>query len=456
MSLLRHPQQDLVVPLSGGIATLGEYYAKVSFQDPHNRSVQTFRLQVDTGSSSLLLAGEGCMNCTSRVKRDPYLWDLSQAVNCTRPVCSEGFCNPTETATAPTTCGFRLKYGDNTPQYNLEASGLVASAHVFLANSPSHAVFAYIVQREVGRWPNRVDGILGLAFERLNCNPNCFPVAWRQFESQQFGFTLCLGDGGGRLVFPRAAFAPAHALHLPLIQSEAFAEHTFYLVKSLGLAIVDPKGRYLLLTKTSSRPSPSQVAVIDSGTTLLILPRTMFANLKQHLQTYYCHLPGVCAPNRASSTLFEFGTCLRRKPQGFPTLALVFGNAHEVVLLPPDLYFIQYAEDVFCLGIQPSAGEEFIVGDTVLRGFTVGFDFQRVAFTAERDAGCGPVSGLGVVITKGVELGHVPHLHAPPYSSGSEAHHPSLAFMGFVFLFWVTVISLWRILFRSRTGYSAL
>lgn len=48
------------------------------------------------------------------------------------------------------------------------------------------------------------------------------------------------------------------------------------------------------------------ISVLDSGTTLLILPQDIYTNLVSTFQSKYCDLPGVCGP----VNIFQPGVCL--------------------------------------------------------------------------------------------------------------------------------------------------
>lgn len=52
---------ELVV-MKGGIETIGEYYIHVELGKPP----QKIRVQVDTGSSSLVIKSSSCQSCTNR------------------------------------------------------------------------------------------------------------------------------------------------------------------------------------------------------------------------------------------------------------------------------------------------------------------------------------------------------------------------------------------------------
>jgi hypothetical protein len=74
------------------------------------------------------------------------------------------------------------------------------------ANPLSAEVTFYRTLEEDGPWPSQVDGILGLAFPALNCNPTCTEPAYETLLRKASGasgkliFAMCFGDRGGKLV----------------------------------------------------------------------------------------------------------------------------------------------------------------------------------------------------------------------------------------------------------------
>ena len=96
-------------------------------------------------------------------------------------------------------CAFTLSYGGDT-SYKVSAVGTVVQDVVgmggIFANSTVDAIL-----REKGPWPSRVEGILGMAFGALNCNPHCFPTAFSSLLRAAGGkdaFAICFGDEGER------------------------------------------------------------------------------------------------------------------------------------------------------------------------------------------------------------------------------------------------------------------
>jgi len=244
---------------------------------------------------------------------------------------------------------------------------------------------------------------LGLGLPRLNCNPTCSPPAYEAVLNDEdtsiWGFGMCLGDVGGKLVL--GSIGKEEKLYhgtlssVPMLSTGLFG--TYY---SVGLAGISVGGEPI----KSTSYSPPRQAIVDSGTTLLLLEKDIWDTLVQFFQARFCSLPGVCT----EETIFDRGVCLTQPPQGFPTLSFDFEGVR--LDLPPSMYFIQYKADVFCLGIQP-ANDRTVLGDTFMRAFYTFFDLarRRVAFARPNRQLCGHVNGSHTS-----ELGSKPGIHLEP------------------------------------------
>ena len=430
--------------LLGGIASIGEYYVYAYVDD------QKLRLQVDTGSSSLVVAGNGCANCSSR---SLVKWNREDVVPCDGKICSQCF-------DGTDSCGFRLKYGDDTPMYNLEASGVVLQTDVRLSKDGENIskVTVYVIQKEVGLWPKKVDGILGMAFEKLNCNPTCFEPAWHSFApaNAQGGFDICMGDVGGKLSFfgkrSSKTSATAHdELRLDILGNPKM----YYAVRTRGLAIEDSneEDRFFLFTGPSPGGSAQRFAIVDTGTTLLIVPQAIWNSFVNHMQSRFCHLDGVCGyPTIFDHPQSNEAVCLTESPlDSFPTLALILGDG--AIKLPPSLYFIRYEHSVYCLGIQP--GPVLVVGDAVLRGFTVSFGPDTVTFTSQdREEGCGEIFGFKP--KEDLVIPHVGHIGIVHHQMSTYSFVRGLISFGILLVLLYILVQAWRRYMRRRLGYTEL
>uniref|UniRef100_A0A7S1XGN2 Peptidase A1 domain-containing protein n=1 Tax=Compsopogon caeruleus TaxID=31354 RepID=A0A7S1XGN2_9RHOD len=201
--------------LQGGISSIGEYYAVVLIGG------QTFRVQVDSGSSTMAVPMVGCSTCRKNDFRyDPARSpnkDRSHAIPCQPNTCRPhtcGFdgckvCGPNATCCSmhrPSDCGFSLRYGDGS---GAEGS-LMHDIMRWVPQLESPVVFGGILTDTEGFEQETVDGILGMAYPLLACNPTCtetpFDSLVRTTKIPDV-FSICISESGGRMVL--GAYDPA-------------------------------------------------------------------------------------------------------------------------------------------------------------------------------------------------------------------------------------------------------
>lgn len=122
-------------------------------------------------------------------------------------------------------------------------------------------------------------------------------------------------------------------------------------------------------------------AIVDSGSTLVVLTTAAFRTLVRHLQTHHCDVPHLCDAN----TWFRGGHCAhlrdadRRK---LPTL--VFQLEGFNVTLEAGDYMIRNRSngtDYWCVGIMGldslSGGVDAIFGNTVIKKYVTVYDREK-------------------------------------------------------------------------------
>lgn len=124
-------------------------------------------------------------------------------------------------------------------------------------------------------------------------------------------------------------------------------------------------------------------AIVDSGTTLFLMPNSPFNTMKQKFQGIcsVTNLVGVCgvAPGKS---LFD-GECYKMTPaqiNAFPSVSVSLAGVSPLTLQPSDYLLDQ--QGYKCLGIQNSGGSGTILGDVFMQKFNVFFDMgqNRVGF----------------------------------------------------------------------------
>lgn len=402
---------DVIVPLYGGLR-VGEYYAKIGVGTPRVE----FRVQIDTGSSLLLIPDSGCDSCSGRSVRYNATRSLSAtAVACESEACGSGTCAHTHCFTGVCSgsrhaccsqhrreeCGFGMHFGGGT-----EAQGALVSDTLHIGSITTPMVFGSVLV-ERGTWAasSNVDGILGIGLKALSCNPTCVnPLMYELVNDRVLhdGFSMCMGDSAGQLVMggvdPR--FFDGAIQFTPLTKPIGTTKLTYYSVAFTDVRL-DAKSVFgPNRNRDAQGASPiASTAVVDSGSTSLLFEREIFKAIQANFQRDYCHLPGVCTEpsvvaEPASGGIMGERPCLRAMPLAseWPTLQLELGPT-LTLHLPPHLYFVRSGSQ-FCYGIDATpetAGRVNIFGDTLLRGFYTVYDHTnlRVGFAQQNMVLCG-------------------------------------------------------------------
>lgn len=416
--------------LLGGVTTIGEYYVELLFGG------QPVRVQIDTGSSTLAVPLKQCLNCRAGDQR----FDLERAqgttslVRCDSPACMRNSCHkfsecqicaPGNRACcsreAPAECGFFLRYADDSA-----ASGALVEADVTLAGFTAPVVFGGILRETQDFEAGVVDGIFGLAYKSLACNPTCvmplFDTLVDTGKVKRDVFSMCIGEHGGTLTLGGVNHDQYHG-KLEYVPMGNRGVKQFYDVDIKGLLV---GGKKVKVPQLSS-------GIVDSGTTVLVVTVAAYRAIKKHFQTNFCSVPGLCPPKDVSRTVKVDGLLRKaREPISkvshglneddnddtwFSPVNCMALSSESLKLLPnisivleggvtleiePDVYMLKFEVEskspwakpfVYrCLGLVPLAGLEHysndvIIGDAVLQRyfFTIDREKSRVGFARSKN-----------------------------------------------------------------------
>lgn len=374
------------VDLRGGIVGVGEYYSTIELGN------KKIRVQVDTGSSTLAVPMTGCKSCIPKANRysvedtkfaktiacDSPLCAVDRcAVSC--PVCSlQGACC---SADRPRDCGFSLRYADGSA-----ASGSMISDEVKWGELRTNVTFGGILNNSPNFERPEVDGILGMAYKSLACNPSCFDPPFDALVNDgqvDNVFSICMTATGGKLML--GGFTPSVA-KTP--------------VKYVPLYLSDPARYYRVRLTGSIKIGDEMVAmpnfktaIVDTGTTLIVTSTRTFAKLKEHFQKKYCVVPELCGED----SWFQSGMCVSLTDEDMrelPTLTLSLESGVNLELRPED-YMLQYRrgpKTYRCVGIMgmDGLGGMVVLGNTMMQRYVTIYDRinGRVGF-AEAAPNCG-------------------------------------------------------------------
>eukprot|EP00871_Galdieria_phlegrea_P005497 jgi/Galph1/5949/GphlegSOOS_G4593.1 len=353
--------------MKGNIPILGVYYVNITVGG------QVFAVQVDTGSSNLALPLKGCRNChssayysVSKSKHGEYVSCLSSSCVCSNSSCY--YCPPSGrycSKQLPAACGFEIKYGSGgiegpVVRDNIEFGGLRANVSfgAFLNSTPDFE-------------PSPVSGIMGMAYENLACSPNKFVPVFDALVKQAHihnMFSICLNRSGGRLTLGGMdpSINSSDVTYVPLNLANP---PTYYRVDLGGSIIVNQ----------SSLTLPEfNVGIVDSGTTLFVLSDTSFKTVKNHMETYYCHIRGLCNLHswwtRNQTGLNPCTPMNKTELAMLPNITLTVGGKVNITLEPDDYMYpyTHHEKSYRCLGIMASSGLselglQAILGDVVMK-----------------------------------------------------------------------------------------
>ncbi|KAK4531490.1 hypothetical protein CCYA_CCYA08G2347 [Cyanidiococcus yangmingshanensis] len=396
-----------VNPLAGGIVNVGEYYVAISVDN------QTVHVQIDTGSTAIAFPLRQCKNCLKGDRRVNLSNPDATRILCTNAsICKPSSCNSLCGACSVSTraccspvdtkaCGFRLVYGDGSFAIGALHVGRLTLTETGLSVYPAY--FGGILLDSSSFEHTDVDGIWGLAYPTLACNPSCVPPVFdtmvRTGVVPRDMFTLCLTDTAGALVLGGAAGPEMRKNDYAWVPMTHRAVRTYYEVGVESIKFGP--------SETSVLPEVRS-AIVDSGTTLIVISSRSFGTLREYLQSRYCdQVPGLCG----EKTWLETGRCATLSDAHIarlPPITVQLTGGVEL-RIPPDMYMLraQMRGQMFrCFGIQHVTGDlvdgRIILGDTFMRAYVTVFDREnsRIGFAAAAEnCGMPAVRGNGVLYT---------------------------------------------------------
>eukprot|EP00182_Erythrolobus_australicus_P004210 CAMPEP_0185833884 /NCGR_PEP_ID=MMETSP1353-20130828/3631_1 /TAXON_ID=1077150 /ORGANISM="Erythrolobus australicus, Strain CCMP3124" /LENGTH=484 /DNA_ID=CAMNT_0028532223 /DNA_START=55 /DNA_END=1512 /DNA_ORIENTATION=- len=374
--------------LDGDITALGMFFAEVKLGG------QVFHVQVDTGSATLAVPVDRCSVCKQGDRRyrtenrDTFV-SCSDSSKCqSKGFCSQSMCGACSASGGCCSrynkehCFFQLKYADGAG-----ASGSLIHDAFELGSGAvkAHVVFAGIFEDSSDFERENVDGIMGLSPANTACHPSCFPSVLSSVIEQNSGVENTLA-----LCFtPRSGVLSLGGVPKSMITEEptwfAYSSSLYYDVSMSSTMYVGNEAVQMTVGKT----------IVDSGTTLLVVPPSLFSKLQVIFESNYCDVLGMCG---SGDHWFLPGGCFIA--DGFPLSSLpplkfeLLGKQNMQLVLEPEIYMLEYIvenEKYLCFGIQEmNFMNEIILGNTVMLKYATIYDrsAQRVGFAKAAPA-CG-------------------------------------------------------------------
>jgi len=326
-----------------------------------------FEMIVDTGSTTIAVASTQCDSSCSSLS--PLYGPVSSAI-------------------APTSAS----YGDGSSW-----SGQAYSDAVFMANSsadvtsdsPQASMRIAAIQTSnqffssancfLESSPNQVQGIFGLAFASIATTST--DAAIDKMAINEFTLQLCRSGGNLWVYHYDSTFIAAPFQYTPVIAE------SWYVVSVSNLTI----GTTVVANNVQ--------AIVDSGTTSLVVPQNVFDAFTAQV---YASAAFQSAFNSAGN-FFSNGYCssttftMQQLNDQLPKWTVGFSNGVE---LPPisavDSYLSGYLFDdtqlVYCPGISPQTTNAIILGFSFMNQFTTRFDLINAQIGFAPTARCGESS----------------------------------------------------------------
>lgn len=330
---------------------------------------QKFLVQLDTGSTLLAVPSTLCFHCDKN-SPDPY-FNSSLSSSYVDIPCKSSSCSNKVCYRKTGECDFLIEYADSS-----YIEGIYAYDTFGLAGLNAQAMFGLTENNSKDFVAPEEDGIMGLAYNNheYTCSPNCAPPAIDSIINKyNFSnvFTLLFGFREGYMTIGSID----ESLYTGEIQYASVIQEDFFTIDLLGASV----GNSSMFKAPQTKGS-----IVDSGTSLLYLPTTVYKSIKSYFQTNYCDLPGVCG----SKTFFEHMCMLSSTNSsildGFPNITIYIGEA--VISLSPQQYFFPMETDkhgeAYCFYIGDAQSKDATLGDPLFINNYLIFDREnnRVGF----------------------------------------------------------------------------
>lgn len=444
--------------------SVGEYYIRMKIGE------QEVNLQLDTGSSTMAVPLKQCENCIKNGRKlDLVKVPSSKSIKCNSDQCQENSCHAFRACAvcsrrtraccsinSPSECGFYLRYADGS-----SASGALVQSDVELGNLSANVKYGGILSATRGFETAEVDGIFGMAYKSLACNPTCvlpfFDVLLRDKHVDQNMFSICTGRGGGTLTL--GGVNPA--LYTGKIQWAPMPPKRVRHFYDVTISNVHIGGKALDLPNFSN-------AIVDSGTTVLVIAPSAFLSLKHHFLTNYCDVPGLCGKDGVGGstekqvTWFAPGYCALLSTDHIKKLPriTIFLKGGVRLDLEPEVYMLKYrpsskyslgSNTYHCLGISYLDGldrmdNNVILGNTVLQKYLTVYDREndRIGFAESQNCLGDAKSMVGPLGTG---------INGAGSQKGIPSHLTWTVAILLALVIWVVVLSLCG---KRREGYEPI
>eukprot|EP01113_Clastostelium_recurvatum_P033372 TRINITY_DN43_c0_g1_i1.p1 TRINITY_DN43_c0_g1~~TRINITY_DN43_c0_g1_i1.p1 ORF type:complete len:444 (-),score=82.36 TRINITY_DN43_c0_g1_i1:170-1480(-) len=363
-----------VFPLQGNINQFGEYFINITIGTPP----QVMRVQVDTGSTDLVMYGFGCNGCPKA--SNVSLYACSKSKTCSPIDCqSDEFDCDVNNCWNDDYCPFDEEYGGGGSMQGYATQDILTLGPY----KPARVSFGLIMSAHGAFEDTGVDGCWGFAYDQLSSWGSGPIVDTIINENQLYdAFGLCLNQDKPTLEIGTDYSSNSQ------FQWTTITEEIWYSVHMDDLSVGGSSLGFSAFTLNANG------VIVDSGTTWIIFSDKKIWTKFQDSITSLCskyHLPGVCNAT-TGKTLFD-GYCYNMTQQdvsNFPNISVTLKGITPALTVQAVDYIYQGAgiPGVYCMGIGFINDSEipFIIGDILLQKYHVVFDKKK------KQIGFGPLS----------------------------------------------------------------
>ncbi|KAK6162761.1 hypothetical protein DH2020_002602 [Rehmannia glutinosa] len=349
-------------PESDVIESGGEYLVEFSIGAPPVKTIGT----LDTGSNLIWTQCQPCIKCFKQnlTFYRPRLSNTYRKISCKDPFCS--YTQKTFCSTRTDTCLYTVTYADKT--YSGGALGtdiLTLKALGGTTTAVNNVIFG-CGYRNGGRNPGGEYGVVGLGGGKVSLIRQLGYLAQGKFSycltSQEIVYTklstLNFGDnamvsGSGTVVTPLVRKLP----------------DTFYFVSLYGISVGNQ--RLVMYEPTYNFTNNIGNMIVDSGSSLTMLPSDFYAKLKKALVNSV-NLRTIKDPDGVCDLCFY----TRQDNIKFPDITFHFHGSPADVKFKQENMFFRTSDDSYCLSVLPTKGPG-VLGCLAQANFLVGFDLER-------------------------------------------------------------------------------
>jgi len=337
--------------LGGGIDSLGLYYATISLGSP----AQQFDVQVDSGSSDLLIFGSTCSNCGRGTFYNPTASSSFSTVPCSQSS-QEYICEACGTFQNVNSCGFFDSYGDGS---NVNGSVVLDTFGVGGITGVTQVYFGVITSASNDFEPPPVDGIWGISYPDLAFSTPVIDYLVSEKKTTNT-FSMCLQEGNAVMSIGMDYSMDSRFQWTPIVKME------YYNVEIAAFAV---NGVSIGLTQNQLN---NPFTIVDSGTTYLILEQSTFDGFSSSLQS-------ICGKTSCGSvTNLLSGRCetlTASERASYPPIQITLSGITNPLTIGYQQYLIDDGGGAYCLGIaNGGVGGGTILGDVFMQNFHVVFD----------------------------------------------------------------------------------